>query len=113
MERRKTVETLRVLASTTETILPTLRGSRMHMKTCKVMVHDFSTYQDAEMQAVAAKAEGVITTWMGLPRSGAAETVTLKRVKFTPAYFAVNFDDRMLIFGLYAPTSRGRIKFTT
>jgi hypothetical protein len=37
----KSVGVLRVLASTTETILPALKDCRLRMKECRVIVHDF------------------------------------------------------------------------
>src|SRR5580704_8814331 len=106
VENRKTVTVLRVLASTTETILPALRDSPIRMKSCRVMVNDFSSRTDPEAKAQAAKAESLIQTWSELPQRRVAEEVTVKRVQFIPTFFVVIFDDRALIYGLYIPAAR-------
>lgn len=105
-ENRNTVTVLRVLASSTETILPALRDSPIRMKGCRVMVHDFSSRTDPEAKAQAAKAESLIRTWSELPQRKVADEVTVKRVQFIPTFFVVIFDDRALIHGLYIPAAR-------
>jgi hypothetical protein len=106
VDQRKTVTTLRILASTTETILPALRDTPIRIKSCRVMVHDFSSRVDAEGKARAAKSDSLIATWSELPQHKVAEEVTVKRVQFEPTFFVVIFDDRALIHGLYVPSAR-------
>jgi len=105
-DRRKSVTTLRVLASTTETILPALRDSSIHMKSCKVMVHDFSLSADPNAITQVAKSDSLIQTWSELPQRKIANEVVVKRVQFVPTFFVVIFDDRTLVHGLYIPASR-------
>jgi hypothetical protein len=66
-EHRKEVKVLRVLASTTETILPALRDSQIRMKSCKVMVRKFSQ-NDPLMASQIAKADSLVQTWSELPQ---------------------------------------------
>jgi hypothetical protein len=105
-EHRSSVTVLRVLASSTETILPALRDSPIRMKNCRVMVHDFSSRTDPEGRAQAAKAESLIRTWGELPQRKVADEVTVKRIQFIPTFFVVIFDNRALVHGLYVPVGR-------
>lgn len=106
VDHRKTVTVLRVLASTTETILPALRDTPIQIKSCRVMVHDFSSRVEPEAKVEAAKSESLIKTWSELPQRNVAEEVILKRVQFVPTFFVIIFDDRALIHGLYIPLAR-------
>ena len=106
VDRRKTVTVLRVLASTTETILPALRDTPIRMKSCRIMVHDFSSRIDPDAKAQIAKSESLIKTWSELPQRRVADDVTVKRVSFVPTFFVVIFDDRALLHGLYIPSAR-------
>jgi hypothetical protein len=106
VDHRKTVTMLRVLASTTETILPALRDTPIQIKSCRVMVRDFSSRVDPDGKAQAAKSDSLVKTWSELPQRKVAEEVTVKRVQFEPTFFVVIFDDRTLIHGLYIPPAR-------
>jgi hypothetical protein len=104
--RRKSLTILRVLASTTETILPAIRDSSIQMNSCKVMVRDFSSAADPDAAAQLAKSDSLIQTWSELSHRKIAGEVVVKRVPFVPTFFVVIFDDRALIHGLYIPAAR-------
>lgn len=94
---------VRVLASTSEVILPLIRDSGVHIQTCDLMIQQFDPKGSEKDKTLSAKCDGIISTWKDLKTQGIIEHLVVKRFSFVPLHYFIAFDDERLVVGLFQP----------
>jgi hypothetical protein len=100
----KRVGTLRVLVSTSETVLPILRASNVRIAECRVLIQDFSHAHDPKSKALLAKTEALAGVWSDLVADRRIQKLVLRRTNLVPLFFMVVFDETCAVFGPTFPT---------
>jgi hypothetical protein len=100
----KLVGTLRVLVSTSETVLPILRASDVRIIESRVLIQDFSHAHDPKSKALLAKTAALAGVWSDLVADKRIQKLVLRRTDLVPLFFMVVFDETRAVFGPTFPT---------
>jgi len=100
------VREAKILASTTEIILPTIADCRHKIDKCEVIIQDFNVSNPSEKELILEKkASGFIAGWFGLIERGLCKDISIYRLHFIPNYYMIIFDQSAIVFGLLSPSS--------
>jgi len=101
---RRSVHMLRVLASSTETILPALRDSDVRVHHCMVLMQQLDESQIELHPDFPSKTRTLVREWVHLREIHMIERLRLRRFRFTPTLFMVILDHKSAVFGQFCPT---------
>jgi hypothetical protein len=105
-QRNRNVRTLRVLAATSEGILPIVRDSHAHILECRLLVQDFRGKRDSKSRAMFGKIQGIVSSWADVVSMGLIEQLEVRAYGSVPVVYSVILDESCAVFGLYYPAER-------
>lgn len=103
--RTNPVREVKILASTTDIILPTIKDCRHQIGTCEVIIQNFDAQSPSEKQKrLETRVSAIIHDWFNLVKSGLCKEVRIYRTDLVPIYYIIIFDASTIVFGLLTPS---------